>query len=166
MQQTSRVSFCRTSRSPQQQTTPLTPGNLGLSRPGTEKAVSLRNQSRTMAASNQFQKSKGNALGCKKIAKAAWVQRMDSGPEVGNPRNRVYDASIPTLPIASESLEHGRRMIYAGYPSFFGLVLEDCHVCNLLASAAYSWGSLFGVPFRDLLIMGSPTTPAPYYPSV
>ena len=36
-----------------------------------------------------------------------------------------------TYTVDSKQLEHGCRMVYAGFPSFFGLGLEEGHVPTL-----------------------------------
>ena len=47
--------------------------------------------------------------------------------------NPTLDDATPALPAPDtysrlEKMEHGCRMVYAGFPSFFGLELEDRHV--------------------------------------
>ena len=50
---------------------------------------------------------------------------------------------------SSKKLEHGRRLIYAGVPSFFGLGLEDGHVPSFWLLHIWTYVGVFGAAGLD-----------------
>ena len=54
----------------------------------------------------------------------------------------VVDGSCFGVAVGSKKFEYGSGMIWAGFPSFFGLGLEDSHIptCWLLLQVALCFG--------------------------